>query len=142
MAKQYLVIDVETPNHNNDRISAIAVTSIIDEAIQGQRYFLVNPEADFDSFNVELTGITPMDVAGAPAFPEVWEQIREDFSNSTIVAHNAPFDLTVLSKVCNAYGIPYDSPTYIDTVQMSRRAVPDLDHHRLNDVCDALSLEL
>lgn len=142
MKKRYLVIDVETPNHNNDRISAIAVSSIVNGEIQGQRYYLVNPEAEFDTFNVRLTGITPEAVANAPTFPEVWEQIREDFSNSVIVAHNAPFDLSVLEKVCKAYDLPFAPPTYIDTVQMSRCALPDLDHHRLNDVCAALSLGL
>lgn len=142
MNNRYLVIDVETPNRKNDRISAIAVVCITDGAIQESKYFLVNPEVDFDDFNVSLTGISPMDVVSAPTFPEVWGQIRGDFASSTIVAHNAPFDLCVLEKTCQAYDIPFDPPTYIDTVRMAKAALPELVRHRLNDVCEALSLEL
>lgn len=142
MTKRYLVIDVETPNHNNDRISAIAIIRLVDGTPANVDYYLVNPEVGFDSRNIKLTGITPEAVAGAQIFPEVWEGIKEDFYSSTIVAHNAPFDISVIESCCKAYGIEFRAPSYIDTVQLARKALPELPHHRLNDVCQALNIDL
>ena len=60
-----------------------------------------------------------------------------------LVAHNAPFDLSVLSKCLRAYGIDWH-PTvpYACTCQMSRRLLPQLCNHRLNTLCDYLDLQL
>ena len=56
---RYIAFDVETPNHRNDRMSAIGITVIEDGAITREFYSLVDPEQEFDPFNISLTGITP-----------------------------------------------------------------------------------
>ena len=88
---RYIAFDVETPNHYNDRMSAIGITVIEDGEIIGSYSTLINPETYFDDFNTQLTGIDEEMVADAPTFPEVWGRIRHLFSSGTLVAHNAPF---------------------------------------------------
>ena len=45
---RYTVFDVETPNHYNNRISAIGITVLEEEQIASSFFSYVNPEEDFD----------------------------------------------------------------------------------------------
>ncbi len=139
---RYIAFDVETPNRYNNRMSAIGITVIDGGVITDEFYSLVNPETYFDYFNSQLTGIYEEDVADAPSFPELWERIEPIMSSGMIVAHNAVFDLGVLKKCLNDYGIQWkDYTRYMCTVQIGRRALPKMSH-KLNDMCDYYGIEL
>ncbi|MEG1396988.1 MAG: exonuclease domain-containing protein, partial [Oscillospiraceae bacterium] len=109
MTERYIAFDVETPNCLNDRMSAIGITVIEGGVIVDDFYSLVNPEARFDYFNVQLTGITSEMAAKAPNFPALWAEIEPFMTGGTLVAHNAPFDMGVLAKCLRAYGIDWQS---------------------------------
>ena len=143
MTGRYIAFDVETPNYANDRISAIGVTVVEGGEVAEQYDYLVNPETRFASFNVALTGITPEMVADKPTFPKLWQELEPVFRSGLLVAHNAPFDLSVLAKCLRDYDI-FWRPTvaYACTCQMSRRLLPQLPNHKLNTLCDFLGLEL
>jgi len=51
---KYIAFDVETPRAANDRMNAIGISVIEDGAITKEWFSLVNPEVDFDAFNVQL----------------------------------------------------------------------------------------
>lgn len=143
MTGRYIAFDVETPNSANDRMSAIGVTVVERGEVVEQYDYLVNPETRFASFNVALTGITPEMVADKPTFPQLWQELEPLFSSGLLVAHNAPFDMSVLAKCLRDYGIRWrPSVPYACTCQMSRRLLPQLPNHRLNTLCDFLGLEL
>ncbi|MFR3923566.1 MAG: exonuclease domain-containing protein, partial [Dysosmobacter welbionis] len=89
----------------NRRMSAVGVTLLDENGITVNFSFLVNPETHFDPFNISLTGITPAMVKNSPTFPQLWEELEELLSGRTLLAHNAPFDLGVLSKCLMDYGI-------------------------------------
>jgi len=133
---RYIAFDVETPNRYNNRISAIGITIIEDGKIVESIYSLVNPEADFDYFNTELTGIDENMVADAPTFDELWEKIEPVMCSGVLVAHNASFDMGVLKKCLQAYGIDWvPMRPYVCTVQMGRRLLPKMSHC-LDAMCD------
>ena len=143
MNGRYLAFDVETPNYQNDRISAIGLTVIEDGRITDEYYTLVDPQTHFDRFNIQLTGITPQMVADKPDFGALWPQLEDLMEGSVLVAHNAPFDLSVLAKCLRAYGIAWRSSVrYICTCRMSRRLLPQLPNHKLDTVSAWLGLEL
>lgn len=143
MAQRYIAFDVETPNFANDRMSAIGVSVVEGGAIVQEFYTLVDPEARFDRFNMALTGITPEDVAGAPTFPELWRELEPLMSGGLLAAHNAPFDLSVLSKCLRGYGISWRPQVpYVCTCQMGRRLLPGLPDHRLDTLCRYLDVPL
>lgn len=143
MKDRYIVFDVETPNYANDRMSAIGVTVVENGAIVEELYSLVDPEVHFDGFNIRLTGITPELVNGAPTFPELWERIGPVMGSGTLVAHSAPFDLGVLAKCLDAYGIDWQPCAYYAcTCVMGRECYPELENHKLNTLCSFLSIEL
>ena len=65
---RFIVFDVETPNYQNNRMSAIGITVIEDGEIVDDYYSLVNPETHFDYFNTRLTGISENTVRDVPHF--------------------------------------------------------------------------
>ena len=143
MTNRYIAFDVETPNCANHRMSAIGITVVEDGAIARAYDFLVNPETYFDPFNIALTGITPELVAGQPAFPELWEEIGPILDSGLLIAHNAPFDLSVLAKCLRDYHISWHAKVpYACTCQMSRRLLPGLPNHKLSTLCQYLELDL
>lgn len=143
VSNRYIVFDVETPNGRNNRMSAIGVTVVEDDRIADEWYSLVNPECDFDDFNVSLTGISPKDVENAPTFPQVWETLKPLFDSGVLIAHNAPFDMSVLAKCINAYEIDWKpEKEYACTVQMGRIVYPDLDNHKLDTMSRFLGINL
>ena len=142
MSQRYIAFDVETPNLSNHRISAIGITVIEDGRIADHYYSLVNPETHFDSFNIQLTGITPEMVKDAPTFPELWKRIVPLMSSGMPVAHNAVFDLGVLRVCLRDYGLFWKKETpYLCTVQMGRKLLPGRSH-RLNALCSYYGIAL
>lgn len=142
MQNNFIVFDVETPNHFNDRISAIGITFIRYGKIDGGFYTLVNPETTFDDFNTELTGISTADVTDEMTFPRLWKSIGAVMSKYPLVAHNAQFDLGVLKACLNHYNISWKSEVeYLCTVQMGRQLLPGMKHN-LNVLCDHYHIPL
>lgn len=140
---RYAVFDVETPNARNDRMSAVGVCVVENGAIIESFYSLVDPETYFDDFNVRLTGISAESVAGAPTFGEVWGRLKELFAGAVLVAHNAPFDMGVLSKCMAAYGVRARTPLrYACTCAIARRTLPELPSKRLDALCELFGIEL
>lgn len=140
---RYIAFDVETPNHYNNRMSAIGITVVEDGKIVDEFYTLVDPEAEFDYYNVCLTQITPEAVKGKPNFPELWKMIEPIMSSGLLVAHNAMFDMSVLSKCLNDYGISWvEKTTYACTCQMGKKCLPELENHKLDTMCHELCLDL
>ena len=143
MGERYVAFDVETPNSANDRMSAIGITVVEDGHIVLCGDFLVHPEEPFDGFNIRLTGITPEMTADKPNFGQLWQDIGPVMDSGLLVAHNAPFDMSVLAKCLRDYGIAWRPRVrYACTCQMGRRLLPGLPNYKLNTLCDHLHLDL
>lgn len=139
---RYIVFDVETPNRYNDRMSAIGISVVEDGSITEEFFTYVDPETSFDSFNTALTGISPETVKGSPTFPELWDRIEGIMSSGILAAHNAVFDLGVLKKCLQGYGISWKSSVkYCCTVQMGRRLLPGMSH-KLDVMCSHYGISL
>ena len=137
-------IDVETPNGRDAAICQIGIVVAEYGEIVKTESFLVNPEAPFDPVNISIHGITPADVLDAPNFPALWPRIAETFTDSIVVAHNAPFDLGMICATLERYGIPVPPITYCCTVQMARRRFSRETYgsYRLDTLCAAFDIPL
>lgn len=137
-----VVFDVETPNGRNNRICSIGLTVIENSTIIDTQYYLVNPECEFDNQNIRIHGIKKEDVVNAPIFPMVWDRIINFFHSSLVVAHNANFDLCVLRKTLQAYGIIESIVYFVDTLSMSRSMEIDVDDYKLSTLCTRFDIPL
>ena len=123
-------------------MSAIGISIVEDGKIVEEMFSYVNPEEPFDDFNTQLTGISAETVADAPTFPELWKKIEGMMGSGTLVAHNAPFDMGVLKKCLEDYGIQWkDQAQYCCTVQIGRRELPGM-KHSLDSMCGYYGIEL
>lgn len=124
-------------------MSSIGISVVEDGEVIYDFYSLVNPEARFDAFNISFTGITPQMVEDSPNFAELWQVIEPIMSSGMLIAHNAPFDMSVLAKCLKRYNIVWKTVTeYACTCQMSKKSFPDLYNHRLDTLCSYLGISL
>lgn len=127
----YIVLDFETPNKNNNRISQIGLLFVRNGLIDKNYSSLINPETGFNRINIDLTNISAADVAQSPTFNDYWPHIKSLLENNVIVAHNASFDLTVLCKTLFHYGINLPEIRYVCTYTESLKRIPKLSKHNL-----------
>ena len=140
--EKIIVFDVETPNHKNDRICSIGLTVVENGEVSNSHYYLVNPECFFNDRNTQIHGITQSDIADAPTFPEIWDKIGAFFRENLVAAHNATFDLCVLRKVLQGYGINETLIYYVDTLTMARSIIKEAENYRLPTLCNKIGIPL
>ncbi|MDR1852045.1 MAG: hypothetical protein LBR21_05260 [Propionibacteriaceae bacterium] len=140
----FLVFDVETPNRRQDRICQLGMVRVYPgEKHPVPRGLLIDPEAPFDDVCVSVHGIEAQHVYGKPTFPDLWSQgLKEIFESSVLVAHNAAFDLSVLSKTLAFYRIPQPEIVYMDTLELAKSFYPGLPNYKLPVVCEHVGFPL
>jgi DNA polymerase-3 subunit epsilon len=70
---------------------------------------------------------------GWPKSDEVFHKLKKFIEKSTLVAHNAKFDIGFLKYEFNRLGFNLNN-SYICTLQLSRMHFPRLSNHRLETV--------
>lgn len=135
--KKFIIVDIETTGNspkNGDRMIQFAAVIVEKGAINNIFTTYINPEIAIPPFISELTGIEDTDVAKAPVFADVADQIRDLFEDACFVAHNVHFDLNFLQEELKKAGkLPLTCP-YLDTVELSRIFMPTLDSYKLSDL--------
>lgn len=91
----------------------------------------VDPKMPIPEEITRLTGITDEMVAGAPCEEEAVKLFLDFAGDRMLVAHNAPFDISFISRVANDFSIPFENP-YLDTVSLSRYINSDISKHKLD----------
>lgn len=94
----------------------------------------VDPGCPIPPEIVKLTGITQLDVAGAPTPAEAVAQLADFVGGAPVIAHNATFDRTFIEAVPGGSEV---TDTWIDSLSLSRIALPRLKSHRLADMASA-----
>lgn len=93
----FVVVDVETANPDLASICQIGVASFANGALADTWQTLVDPQDEFDPWNMAVHGITEEDVRGAPTLPELFPALRRSLS-CPIVACHTPFDRVALNR--------------------------------------------
>ena len=138
-------VDFETANEHPASVISIGLSVMEDGMLERKVETLIRPKKSVCYFrrgNTMIHGIHPRDVKDAPEWPQVCEQLEPYFEDCIWAAHNASFDMGCIRAACRIYGMPVPSLRYFDTVELSRKAYPQIPHHRLNDVCDYLHIDL
>ena len=143
MPLNFVAIDFETANHNAQSPCAVGLVRVVDGRIDDSLALLFSPPSPynwFSDFNIKIHGITPADVedaiSWADALPIMLDFIGEDF----LIAHNAPFDMGVLSKSAEAIGYSLPQLEYGCSVLMSRKTY-NLDSYGLRSVAYCIGHE-
>lgn len=124
MSIDFVAIDFETATKQYSSACAVGIAIVEQMKVKQTFYTLLNPGlSEFDAENIEIHGINPEDVIGAPSLDKFLIQFSDLFGKVAIVAHNAYFDMNVLR--CSCYTSKYfDDFKYIDSVSIARDYVP------------------
>ena len=99
----FVAFDFETANAKRNSACSLALTVVQNNQIVDELYSLINPKTNFDYRNIAIHGIKPQMVADSPDFSELWPHIESFFTpESLVVAHNAPFDCSVLTRTLDS----------------------------------------
>lgn len=131
---QFTSIDFETANEKRYSPCAVGIVVANEQEIVDEYYSLINPKLGFSSFNMDVHGITPADVAAAPTFAELWPTLQSYLNEHLVVAHNASFDMSVIRNTLDYFQIAYPEMEYLCTANISKKTWPNLGNHKLNTV--------
>jgi len=141
---RFAVVDVETTgmrSRGDDRITEIAVVHVDGPRLAVAFDSLVNPGRPIPHFIERLTGISNAQVALAPSFAEIADQVVAALAGRVFVAHNARFDWGFVSaEVERSQDFTLRMPK-LCTVRLTRRLVPELERRSLDSVMHFFGLE-
>lgn len=130
------VLDTETTglSFHDCQLTEIACARLRGRKIVERFHTFVNPGQPIPPKIIELTGIKDSDVTDAPRPKEAVAKLAEFVKGAPVLAHNANFDRTFIERVPGGWQV---SSTWIDTLALSRIALPRLSTHRLQDMAEA-----
>ena len=141
---RYVVFDMETTGlfvekgHRIIEIGAVAVNGdTMGEEFQG----LIYTRKPISKAAQKVHGITAKMLAGQPEAIEVLSSFRQFIGTSTLVAHNAAFDVGFLQWECMRVGF-FLNNRHRCTLKMSRRLFPGLPDYKLETVARHLGIQV
>lgn len=137
----FVAIDFETATSVRTSACSIGICEVLDNRIAARRSTLIRPVPfEFNEYNIKIHGITPDMVIDRPDFAELWPLIKPILDGKLVIAHNASFDINVLCRTLDYFGIEYPTFDYLCTVKLSQKAYPNLESHKLNALADAFGI--
>ena len=128
------VVDVETTGFGRqDRIVEIAIVCLDSDGIIVDEFStLVDPQRDVGA--VDVHGITPEMIGGAPTFREIAHAVAERLDGRVFASHNARFASRFVDKELRRVGLELSLGRTLSTLRMTGS--------RLNLACTSLGIEL
>lgn len=132
----YAVVDVEGNGQQPPDLVELAVVPIVSGEIQEPASWLVKPERPIKYYATRIHGITSQDVAEAPAFAAIADEVRASLDVPALVAHNAHVDIGVLQRELPGWR----PPEVFDTLRLARLLLPNQPGYKLGMLVRALNL--
>ena len=111
MPKKYIVLDTETTGLETEqghRIIEIGALLLEDRKKTDNHFHVyLNPERLIDEEAQRVHGISNKDLVDKPLFFEIADEFLEFIQDSTLIIHNAPFDLGFLNYEFNLISSSY-----------------------------------
>ena len=129
----FTAIDFETANSSSASACSVGLVKVRDGIMVDQVSWFIRPPAGHDEFwewNTRIHGIVEADVADALSWSDQLADLVEFADGDHLVAHNAGFDMGVISGGCAASLIETPSFDYACSLQVARKTY-HLDSYRL-----------
>lgn len=138
-----MFVDIETNglNHIRGRVIEIAAIRVEQGEIVREFRQLIDPEVLLPEFITDLTGITQTDLAGAPVFMAIADELQEVLADAVFVAHNVRFDYSFLEQEFKRIGREF-LPRQLCTLRLSRALFPEQRSHKLQNLIERHNLQV
>lgn len=140
----YVVFDIETTGLSKEKemITEIGAVKVADGKIIDRFSTSVNPQRPISAEITKLTGITDDMVKDAPTIENVLPEFLKFCEDTVLVAHNASFDTGFIRIAAERAGLGELHHTIVDTLELARALLPELNKHKLDIVCEHLGVTL
>ena len=140
----YVVFDIETTGLSKEKemITEIGAVKVADGKIIERFSTFVNPQRPISAEITKLTGITDDMVKDAPTIENVLPEFLKFCEDTVLVAHNASFDTGFIRIAAERAGLGELHHTVVDTLELARALLPELNKHKLDIVCEYLGVTL
>lgn len=133
MPLNFTAIDFETANSSAASACSVGLVKVRDGKVVERVGWFIQPPVGHDAFqawNIKIHGIRPSDVAGAAGWAAQLPDLVAFADGDHLVAHNAGFDLGVISTSSTVAGLVIPDFQYMCSLQVARRTY-HLDSYRL-----------
>ena len=126
--RRLLVLDTETTGldlENGDRVIEIGIIELIDGVKTGnnfQQYF--NPNKKIEKSAQYIHGLTNEFLSDKPNFYEIADEFNDYIKESTLIIHNASFDIKFLDFELENCGKKKINNEIIDTLNIAKKEFP------------------
>jgi DNA polymerase III epsilon subunit family exonuclease len=148
--RPYLALDFETTGLSpaRDRVVEVGALRFRPSPADGTAWVeegalatLVKPGIPIPAEVVAIHGIRDADVAFSGPFSDIAPLILALAEGATIVAHNAPFDLSFLGAELDRAGLPGAANPVLDSRLLAKAAFPGRPSYRLVDLAAFLGID-
>ena len=143
--KDYVVVDIETTSLDHFRDDEILEISAIrvrekKEVNYFSKIIKINEEVGY--YTTQLTGITnEMVEKEGEDLIKVLKSFQRFVGKDIIVGHNVNFDINYLYDSMEENLGEHLTNDFVDTLRLSRRLLPEMKHHKLDDLIDYFHLK-
>ena len=124
---EYIAFDFETTDKDSATCDVVEIGAVrvVGGVVVDEFHSLVRPERPVTQRASEVHGYTMSDLAGAPAFADVWPAFREFVGDHVLLAHNGQkFDVPVLLRL--ARHLPgVERLRFFDSLPVARALITD-----------------
>lgn len=141
---EFVAFDVETTglDFKNDRIIEIGAVKFKHGEITEEFTSFINPGIPIPSVITDLTGIVESDLAAAPAFARIADELLSFIGTLPLCGHQIEFDTTFLKEEFKRLGKSALENDVIDTALLSRILLDPHGRFSLKYVCNVLDIKL
>lgn len=143
MSLDFTAIDFETANSNSASACSVGMVKVRDGEVVDKAGWLIHPPIGYDAFNewnTRIHGITAPDVDEARLWSEQLPDLVAFVAGDTLIAHNAGFDMGVITAACAASFVDCPDFDYLCSLLIARRTY-HLDSYRLPAAAMAAGFE-
>ncbi len=123
--ERYICLDTETTGisiKNKHKIIEIGCVEVVNGKETGRTYHAyLNPDREIDKEAQAVHGISLDSLQDKPRFQEIADDFTQFIANSTLVIHNATFDLNFLNYELELCGLEKIENPVVDTLILARK---------------------
>ncbi|MCW8917177.1 MAG: DNA polymerase III subunit epsilon [Magnetovibrio sp.] len=143
-----IALDTETTGlkpEQGHRIIEIGLVEIIGNTTGNAFSMQINPQRDIDPGAQAVHGISIEQLRDKPTFGDIAEAFLGLIEDTTLIIHNAPFDVgfldAELTRLGPQWGRISDYCSIICTREIARKKLPCREIWHLNDLCDRYGID-
>ncbi len=140
---EYVAIDFETASILRDSACSIGLVRFSEDGEKKDSFYsLIRPPVlRFDPVCTAVHHLDPCEISSSPTFSDLWGDISSFIGTSPLVAHNAQFDMGVLSHTLHSWNLECPGYRYFCTLSLSRKLWKGKPSYRLTALARELGWE-